>query len=786
MNNQQHTDYIQRDDKINLREELEKYLVNWKWFALTIFLSLLFAYIYLRYTDSKYMAETSILIDDSRSGTSPEVAAFQEIGMLSGQKNRVDNEIEVLKSRKIVGEAIKRLNLEISYFIKSRVKETELYKNSPIQVNFTKKKSKYYNLSAEFLVRSISKSQFELESNSEITVHNFNEVISTKFGDFEVLYNLEKGERHNSFEIIVRLSSLDVLIGSYQSNLGIQTASRLATVLDINFTNTVSDKAVDFLDMLVYVYNEDAINYKNQVSIKTKEFIEDRLLLIGRNKDSINNSLLDFKNKNGVINIAVESQLALENFTENNKKIIEVNTQLKLIESLLEELSEKDNVRKLLPSNLGLENAAVSKAIADYNTLVLRKIKLKETASEINPEIISLNSIIDASRPILIENLKNAKKGFELSLKQLEKEKNTIRNKISNVPNQELEFLDIRLQQEIIANLYSYLLKKKEETSIAVAVAVPNAKIVDSAYSKGGPISPKKKIIYIIALIIGLFIPFIVIYLKYLFDTKIHSRKEVEALTSVPFIGDVPHSEEEAKVVINKDSRSSTAEAFRLIRTNLNFLLPNDKNQEGKVIFVTSTTSGEGKSFISINLAVALSLSNKKVLLLGMDLRAPKVTEYLGLEERKGITNFITNKNIDLDELKFSIDQAKALDIVSSGVIPPNPAELLMTERVKGLFEEVKNDYDYIIVDTAPVNLVTDTLLISEYADMVLYVTRADYLDKRMLVVPETLYKEKKLPNMGVVLNDTDVSKGGGGYGYGYGYGYVEQVSKPWYKRIFG
>ena len=255
-------------------------------------------------------------------------------------------------------------------------------------------------------------------------------------------------------------------------------------------------------------------------------------------------------------------------------------------------------------------------------------------------------------------------------------------------------------------------------------------------------------------------------------------------------MGDIPHSETDSKVVIDNESRTSTAEAFRLIRTNLDFLLVKSKNDLGKIIFVTSTSSGEGKSFVAINFAAALSLSSKRVLLVGMDLRAPKVTEYLGVPERKGITNYITNDKVTLNDIKFSVPEIKGLDIISSGVIPPNPSELLLSTKVSDLFEQVKKDYDFIIIDTAPVSLVTDTLLISKYADMVMYVTRANYLDKRMLNLVQNLYIEKKLPNMAVVLNDTDMTKSygyygyGGGYGYGYGNNYIEQVKKPWYKRI--
>jgi len=265
-------------------------------------------------------------------------------------------------------------------------------------------------------------------------------------------------------------------------------------------------------------------------------------------------------------------------------------------------------------------------------------------------------------------------------------------------------------------------------------------------------------------------------------DTKVHTKKDINEHTTIPFLGDVPHSETKEKIVVNAGARSSTAEAFRLIRTNIDFMLSNVITNKGKTIFITSTTSGEGKSFVSINLASSLALSGKKVLLVGMDLRAPKVTEYLGIPDKKGVTNYITNQDILLDDLKFNVPQLENLDIISSGAIPPNPAELLMRNRVTNLFEEVRNNYDYILVDTAPVNLVTDTLLISKFADIFIYVTRANYLDKRMLIVPETLYRDKKLPNLAIVLNDTDTNKG---YGYGYGYGYEDTKKKPWYKSLF-
>ena len=534
-------------------------------------------------------------------------------------------------------------------------------------------------------------------------------------------------------------------------------------------------------------YNRDAVLDKNLVSQKTKTFIDDRLRLVKKDFDNVNLELKDYKTSNEVTNIEAESQLILASVDQVKNKIIDANIQLVLSNSLYNELLNNSDKNSLLPTNLGLEDVSIATSIAQYNTLIQNRNRLLRTASEINPTVRNFTAQIAGIKSSLIKSLENSKKGIELTLEELNKEDQKIKARISGVPVQELEMGKIRLQQEITSGLYSYLLKKKEETDISLAVTVPNAKIIDKAYGSNTPVSPKRKIIYLAALLLGVIIPFIIIYLIHLLDTKIHNKSDVQENVSIPFLGDIPKSDEKSKIVINSGSRSSTAEAFRLIRTNLDFMLTN-VSEKCKTIFITSTTSGEGKSFISINTAASLALSGKKVLLMGMDLRAPKVTEYLGLPDRKGITNYITDDTLDFNSLIFNIDNIRNLDVISSGVIPPNPSELLMTKRVQHLFESIKEQYDYIIVDTAPVNLVTDTLLVAKYADMFMYVARANYLDKRLLTVPQSLYNDKRLPNMAMVLNDTDPKRsyGYGGYGgYGaYGYG-NDHNTKSWFKKIF-
>ncbi|WP_218599650.1 polysaccharide biosynthesis tyrosine autokinase [Polaribacter sp. NJDZ03] len=777
-------------ETLNIREELEKYLFHWKWFVLGGIISIIVAFVYLRYSTPQYTASTSILIkDNQKSGISAELEAFKDMGIVGGgSANNTDNEIQILKSRKIIGTVVDTLNLTTLYFQEGRVKRTEVYQNNAIRVIYNTDKESIIKQSKDtsFTVNIVSENKFELKDAEDnfVSAHNFNETISSGIGDFKVIqtesFNFK--EEHKIYVTILKRSKV---IDAYKVAVNVSAVDKNSSVLNLSLKHPIKEKAEDFLNELVKQYNYDAIKDKSEVSQKTKTFIDERLFAIGKDLNEIQDRVKNFKTDNNITGLSAEGELALQTASLNNEKLINIKTQLNIAEGVLNNLKKQTNTDETLPQNLGFSEGSISESIKAYNELVVFKNRLSVNAGDKNPQIIQYQKEINSLKNNLRNSISNSISSLKTQYAQISNEANKINSKVSAIPLLERGYINIGREQEIISGLYSYLLKKKEETAISLAVTVANAKIIDVAYSDGIPVSPKRKIIFLAALLLGVLVPFIIIYIKNLLDTKIHTRKDIEELTTIPFLGDVPHSETNEKIVIGNDARTSTAEAFRLLRTNLDFMLPTKENDLGKTIFITSTTSGEGKSFISINLAAALSLSNKKVLLMGMDLRAPKVTEYLGIPERKGITNFITNEKVSLEDIKFSIPEIKGLDIIASGVIPPNPAELLLHAKVKELFEEVKKDYDYIIVDTAPVNLVTDTLLVSKYADMFLYVSRANYLDKRMLNVAQTLYNEKKLVNMAIILNDTDMTRGYGyGYGYGYGNAYVETIKKPWYKRI--
>lgn len=782
--NKEYINKQEENDTINIREELEKYLIHWKWFVLGVFLSISLAFLYLRYTTPLFKATASILIkDNQKSGISAELAAFEDLGIVGGSANNTDNEIEILKSRKIIGRVVDSLNLNLVFLTEGRVKTTESYEGAKIELRFIKKTPT--NIDTSFIVKLINDNNFQIKTTQGkiISENKFGNEIDSKIGSF--ILDLKKGlNKNNDNQYTIKISSREKVITKFRNFIKVSPVNKKSSVLNLSLTYPIRKKAEDILDELVKQYNLDAIADKNEVSKKTSDFIQERLQKVSKDLANLDDDAKNYKTSKGFTGVSKEAELILESVKQNDLKLIELRTQKKVINWTQEYLNKNSNNDQIIPS-LGVEDPIIAKTIEEYNTLIQKRNTLSVNAGFKNPTLVEYEKQIVNLSNGLKQSLANTKKSLDLQIDQFKIQSNKINAQVASIPAKERGFIDIARQLEIVSGLYGYLLKKKEESDISLAVTVPNAKIIDKGYSSHLPVSPKKPMIILAALSLGMIVPFIIIYLKNLLDTKVHTKNDIESAISVPFLGDVPNSESKEKVVVGHDVRSSTAEAFRLLRTNLDFMLTSNKDK-CKTIFITSTTSGEGKSFISINTASTLALSGKKVLLVGMDLRAPKVTEYLGLPDRRGITNYITDESINLDDLKFSITEVENLDIIASGVIPPNPAELLMTDRIEKMFSQLKSEYDYLIVDTAPVNLVTDTLLIAKYADLFMYVARANYLDKRLLSVPQALYDEKRLPNMAIVLNDTDPKRSYGyGYGgYGYGYGYVV-VDEPWYKKIF-
>ena len=788
-NNSKYTVQVNEDDSINLRDELEKYLIHWKWFLLSGFIAVVLAFVYVRYATPQYSVSSTLLIKDDYSSLGSELAAFQDLGMLGGGSSNIDNEIQILKSRSLAETVVKDLNLNISYYRKKGVKESEIY---GAKVD--------YRLivldSLEVYKKLDTVNYFEITESNEIILFDQEKlfpkkiVLNEKFSIGAYAFILKKEEKKEGAsaskikDFRISFKPTRKIVDGLVNGIQVAPIDKQSSVLQLSMKHAVRKKAGDILNTLIVNYNTDAINDKSEVGERTSSFISDRLSKIEEELEIVDKRVESYKKDNKLTNLEEESTLFVEQVSENEKALFETTTQMRLVDFMDEYIQKNGASYELLPANLGFQDASIAILLEQYNEVVLQRNKILYGSSAENPMVKNLEYQLDSYQVSLKESLVNLKASLNITLRELNKQDRKFNDKIKGIPTKEREYRNIQREQGIKEALYLYLLQKQEETDISLAVTTANSKVIDVAYGSDKPVAPRKMIILLAAIIIGMIIPFGIIYIDDLLDNKLHTRKDLEAMLSVPILGDIPLKETKENIVITKDGRSSTAEAFRLLRTNLDFMLTATNKKKGKTIFLTSTVSGEGKSFVSINLACTLALSGKKVALLGMDLRAPKITEYISVYNGKGITNYIMDESLELDDLKINLPKHQGLDIFPSGIIPPNPAELLMHPRVDELFAKVQEEYDYIVVDTAPVNLVTDTLMISDRADLFMYVTRANYLDKRLLAVPQNLYNEKRLPNMAMLINGTDYKKG---YGYGnygaYGYGHIEKG--PWWKELF-
>ena len=559
----------------------------------------------------------------------------------------------------------------------------------------------------------------------------------------------------------------------YVNSLSIAPTSKTTSVVVISLENTNTRRGRDYINKLLEMYNINANNDKNEVAQKTAEFIDERIGIISKELGSTEQDLENFKRSAGITDLSSEAQIALTGNAEYEKKRVENQTQINLVMDLQRYM--KGNEYEVLPSNIGLQDAASAGAIDRYNQMLVERKRLLRTSTENNPTIINLDTSIRAMRTNVQATLDATLKGLQITKEDLAREASRYSRRINDAPTQERQFVSIARQQEIKSGLYLMLLQKREENAITLAATANNVKIIDEALADDNPISPKKTIVYLVALVLGVGLPVGVIYLIGLTKFKIEGRADVEKLTSLPVVGDIPLADEKTgSIAVFENQNNLMSETFRNVRTNLQFMLENGKN----VILVTSTISGEGKSFISANLAISLSLLGKKVVIVGLDIRKPGLNKVFNIPKKEhGITQYLTNTTANLMDFVQPSDINKNLFILPGGTVPPNPTELLARGGLEKAIETLKANFDYVILDTAPVGMVTDTLLIGRVADLSVYVCRADYTHKAEFTLINELAENNKLPNLCIAVNGLDLNSRKYGYYYGYGkygkyYGY--------------
>ena len=573
----------------------------------------------------------------------------------------------------------------------------------------------------------------------------------------------------------------------YCKSMTIEPTSKTTSVAVISLKNSSLRRGQDFINKLLEMYNINTNNDKNEIAQKTAEFIDERIGIISKELGSTEESLETFKRNAGITDLTSEAQIALTGNAEYEKKRVENQTQINLVEDLRRYM--RGNEYEVLPGNIGLQDAGLVAQIDRYNEMLVERKRLLRTSTENNPTIINLDTSIRAMKMNVDVTLDRTLQGLLITKADLDREASRFSRRINEAPGQERQFVSIARQQEIKSGLYLLLLQKREENAITLAATANNAKIIDDAIADEIPVSPKGKIIYLVALVLGVGIPVGVIYLINLTKFRIEGRSDVEKLTSIPIVGDIPLTDEkQGAIAVFENQNNLMSETFRNIRTNLQFMLENDK----KVILVTSTVSGEGKSFISANLAISLSLLGKKVIIVGLDIRKPGLNKVFNIPRKEvGITQYLANPEKNLMDLVQLSDVSKNLYILPGGTVPPNPTELLARDGLDKAIETFKKSFDYVILDTAPVGMVTDTLLIGRVADLSVYVCRADYTHKNEYTLINELAENNKLPKLCTVINGLDLKRrkygyyyGYGKYGkyygygkrYGYGYGYGEQT----------
>lgn len=782
------------DEKIDIQELLFKYIIHWPWFVGAVLICLVGAWIYLRMATPIYNISATVLIkDDKKGGAAGMITGLENLGLdgLVSSSQNIDNEVEVLRSKTIAKEVVEQLGLYVSYTDEDEFPSKNIYKTSPVIVSLTPQEAE--KLSAPMVVEMALYTQGGLDVNVTVgdneykkhfeklpAVFPMNEGTLAFFQSPDSLSlkkdTIEDSSTQSVRHITATINSPMRVARAYCENLSIEPTSKTTSVAVISLKNSSLQRGQDFINQLLEMYNRNTNNDKNEIAQKTAEFIDERINIISKELGSTEANLENFKRNAGITDLSSEAQIALTGNAEYEKKRVEIRTQISLIEDLRKYI--RGNEYEVLPSNVGLQDVALVATIERYNEMLVERKRLLRTSTENNPTIINLDTSIRAMKLNVQATLDGTLQGMLITKADLDREASRFSRRISDAPGQERQFVSIARQQEIKAGLYLMLLQKREENAITLAATANNAKIIDEAIADDIPVSPKRRMIYLIALVLGVGIPVGIIYLIGLTKFKLEGRADVEKLTTVPIVGDIPltdeKNEKDGSIAVFENQNNLMSETFRNIRTNLQFMLQNDK----KVILVTSTVSGEGKSFISANLAISLSLLGKKVVIVGLDIRKPGLNRIFRLSTKeKGITLYLANPETDLMSLVQPSDINQNLYIFPGGTVPPNPTELLARDGLDKAIEILKKNFDYIILDTAPVGMVTDTLLIGRVADLSVYVCRADYTHKVEYTLINELAEEKKLPNLCTVINGVDLKRRKYGYYYGYGkygkyYGY--------------
>jgi len=770
---------LMTEKPIDWRALIEKYGAYWKWIVASLIVIVFIGLLYYRMQPDIFQFKSTLLIaDKSSSGQISQISVLKQLDAfgVSGGSSNIYNERQVLHSKELIKKVVSDLRMNYVYNKKVFLKPIELYTSSPVEVMMND--ADLMNIGKPMELSVVYNKEFYWISgkhiNKERKLIRFKDklsqlpaVIETPAGPVQIaLKNYEEPledkiyiEIYNPIHIVKKCQETDLST----------EVPKDGDLVNLTFKAKNIQKGKDFLQRLIETYNQDAIDQINQSAHLTAVFIDSRLDLLTDSLAEIEHKMQAYKQTNELTDIETEAGIILQKSSLYDQKRIENGIQLQLIEYIEEFLEEPSNKYALIP-NLGLTDVGLLAVIQEYNKLLVTRDRIASGSSDTNPTLHSMESQIQSSRLAIQNSIATSRKGLQISIRELDSQYALLNSQLKKIPQQEREFIEIKRQQEIKASLYMFLLQKREEASMSMAVTIPKAQLLDAA-DTADKTAPKLSMILAASLFLGLCFPIGVLYLKFLFTTTFSDRKEVESLTDVPIIAELAIEKSE-DIFINHDTNASAnAELLRLLRSKLQFIMNRPKD---RLVIVTSTESGEGKTFVAINLAISISLTGKKTLLIGMDLRKPMLASHFGISNQEGISSYLSEIDDDYHHLIHTSQEYPDLHLLPGGIIPPNPNELVLSERFDKLIAELREQYEYILIDSAPVGVVSDTFLINRVSNLTLYVCRANYSDKRNFEFLNRIYKENSLKQLYLVINGIDIesSKYASRYAYGYGYGY--------------
>jgi len=761
------------DSKDAIRIDFQKILLRmlsfWWLFILCFGIALGAANLYLRYATSEYSANAILLIKDAgRSGNISTQDILSANDALSGGK-AMDNEIQILKSLTLMEKVVSRLNLQIQYFRIGSLKETEIYMESPFLLD-SFQLAYQGGYGATFYLELNDYNSFLLKRNEDDLGKQYFYGVSfeNEVGRFTINLNPKQAIVKGNYRLTI--GTIEGTANSYRFRVGVQRIGdhMTSSVLSLSLLDPVAEKASAVINTLIEIYNEEEIKDENKVLDNTLDFIDNRVVDLVNELDSVEGGIQRFKSDNDIIreNASSSMDYTLEEIRRALSQISSFEIQKNLLQSLENFLLQDNFQTELIPANLISESPVLSGLVNQHNNLVISNKQMSLTASKQNPARVALESQIEDTKSLILETIQNQKRDLQIPIRQIEENIKSLKMSMRSIPGIEKKLLEKVRTQEIKEKLFLYLLQKREETALSEAVTTAKTRIIDRARISKYPVYPKPKFIMMMSGVLGLIFPFLLVLFLGLFETKVDSEEMIKQLTNIPVLGRIAFKKGDANIVVKHGSRSAVNEMFRLLRTNLNFV---NHGKSKHTIMLTSSISGEGKTFIALNLGIALSLSGKKVILLGMDLRKPKLATYMGVPQGKGITNYLVGQN-KLDEIVQPFQDNPNLSYITSGPTPPNPAELILSGKLQELLKELSEKYDYILIDTPPIGLVSDALLLREFVDNILVVVRHKYTRKVMLRNLENMYKNEELKKASIIFNG--VKQGGKYYGYGgYYYG---------------